>query len=536
MIQGTGEGPQEIELKLQVPPEDLERLLRHPRVESLACGEPSTRTLRSVYFDRPDLRLARAGVALRVRRIGDRFIQTVKSRGAGTAGLFHRTEFECEIPTERPDLTRVADASLRKWLRGQLADAAPDPVVETRVRRTTRRLACEGAEFLFELDRGELQTQAGTAAICELELELVRGNPAALYDLALELQESVDLRPVTISKADLGFAQLTGERPVPRKAGLVPPPDGPSLEALWIAVLGAGIDHLVANGAPARDSIDPEGVHQLRVAARRLRAALSLFAPLLPKSEVAHLRGELRWLARELGDARDVDVFLDETLEPLLRRTSVGADLKRVAEEARLLREEARARVRHALDSPRFPRLVLTLGRWLVARGWRAGVSGQALERLDAPARKSARPLIERRHRKVVSRGARIEELDAQARHRLRIRVKKLRYAGDFLRVLFPESSDEARRDLRELARLQDILGRQNDAATTNRLLASILERLGAEVRGEDLHAAGFISGCAFEGRTRDEASLAERFAIFAGRIPFWDESESSVSTPEASR
>jgi len=524
MAEGCGADPREVELKLRVPPEDVERLLRSPLVESLARGEPTTRTLHTVYYDAPDLRLTRAGVALRVRQSGGRFVQTVKSRGAGSAGLFERSEVECEVPGERPDLERIPDERLATRLQRELAGAVPGPVIETRFRRTSRRLIHQGTELLFELDQGEVHTVAGNAPICELELELVRGEAAALYDLALAIQASVPVRPVTISKADLGFARITDERASAHKARPPAPPDDPSLDALFAAVLAAGIDHLVANEDAARDGLDPEGVHQLRVAARRLRSALSLFAPVLPSDAVPTLRGELRWLASELGEARNLDVFLAETLEPLLRNGSGHADLKRLVGEARDLRDEVQERVRRALDSERFPRLVLTLGRWLVARGWRDGGSPEALAHLDAPARDATPALIGRWHRKVARRLQRIATLDVKQRHRLRLRAKKLRYAAEFLQWAHPGRRDQARRYAKHLARIQDDLGHQNDAATAERLLTSIVERLGNDPRPEDLLAAGFVAGCVHTRREIDERSLARNAAAFADQTPFWSD------------
>lgn len=510
----------EVELKLALPSPQLPRLQRHPRIRSLTQGRATTRRVRSLYFDTAGLDLARRGFALRVRRVGSQWVQTLKSREAGTAGLFDRGELEALVRDERPDLASIPDPALRASLTGDLGDQPLAPIVETEVRRTRRRLHKDGSELWFDLDVGEVRSRGGSLPICEIELELVQGRAAALYELALELQETVDLRPAVLDKAELGLATLTGERPAPRKARKISLDADATLEQLLRAVVGGALEQILANERPAYEGTDSEGVHQMRVAIRRLRSTLSLFAPMLPTAPLVPLKEELRWLAGELGAVRDLDVFLEETLEPLFRRFSDDAALKRLHDEAREMRSEAYGRLRHALDSPRYPRLVLQLGRWLCAQGWRDQALSAEAARLFSRAGDETPALLDRRDRKVRKLGRQHAELSADEKHRLRVRVKKLRYAVECLGSV--ASGGQARRYPKRLATLQDVLGHLNDGAAAEQLLSALLERLGEEATSHHQRAAGFVTGWTARFGEERAAQLAECWKAFDKTPPFW--------------
>jgi CHAD domain-containing protein len=335
-------------------------------------------------------------------------------------------------------------------------------------------------------------------------------------------EERETLRPAARSRTDLGFAKLTGERPVPRKSRRVWTAPDASVEAVLTAVIESCLEHILANERPAYEGIDPEGVHQMRVGVRRLRSGLSLFSSLLPPEQVAPLREELRWLAGELGVARDLDVFLEETIDPLFRRFSEDPALERLRDETRELRAGSYTQVRRAIDSPRYPRLVLCLRHWLAARAWRGEPPVEEGERLLAPARDETGPLLEQRHQKVCILGRRAAELSLEEKHRLRLQLKKLRYAAEFLRCVHCVEPAQADRYIKRLAELQDVLGRLNDVATADRLLGEILACMGPDTGPEHLRAAGFVTGWTAHRADRGEQALARRWMAFAEVEPFW--------------
>jgi inorganic triphosphatase YgiF len=285
--------------------------------------------------------------------------------------------------------------------------------------RRSRRVLRDGAtEWSCDLDVGEVRTATASAPICELELELRRGDPARLYDLALELLDSAALRPGTQSKADLGYALLTGVRPGPRKAGPIVHDESPTLEVLIEAVVRSCLDQIASNALPACDGDDPEGVHQMRVGVRRLRSALSVFDTVLPALHLERLRTELKWLGGELGEARDLDVFSEEFLEPVFRVRCQDPALKRLRDEAAAMRREAQDRVRLAIRSPRYTRLLLDLGRWLARAEWRDQPQSASRALLFQPAQGFARKRLAKHRRRARRLGRNLAEAPIETKHR----------------------------------------------------------------------------------------------------------------------
>jgi inorganic triphosphatase YgiF len=506
----------EVELKLRVPPAQLPALRCHPRIAALATGEPRTRRLRSRYFDTPDGALARLGLALRVRFEGRTRTQSLKTRGSGTAGLFDRVECEARIPGDAPDLARVPDATLRARLARALRGRALEAVFETVVRRTSRRLVDAGREAIFDLDQGEIEAGERRARVCELELEVEKGDPAWLYDLALELAETIDLRIETRDKAERGWALYTGECPRPRKAERNELPEDATLGRALAAVAGSCLAQILANEAPVVAGRDPEGVHQMRVGVRRLRSALGLVRSCGLADETEPLVEGLRWLADVLGEARDLDVLLANLLEPLAASSGADPALLRLRDAAVEARAETQGRVCEALASARFGRLGLELGRWLAREEERE--AGEAAAELRAPAREWSAKLLERRHRKARRLGRHLAQASARERHRLRIQLKKLRYAAEFFRSLHP--GPRTARYIARLADLQDVLGELNDAATADRVLGSLLSRLPPEP--VTFHAAGRASGWKAHAAERRARRLMKLWKAFEDATPFW--------------
>jgi len=510
----------EVELKLEVPAGDLALLRRHALVRALAKGRPVTRRLHTVYYDTADHDLARERLALRVRKVGRVHVQALKSEAGSTGGLFVRGEWEASVPGPDPDLERIPDFGARALAHQAVGEKPLVPVFETDFKRTTVLLEKDGDEVELAFDEGEVRARGASLPIRELELELVRGDAGVLYGIALELHEALPLRPAVRSKAERGYALATGERPGPRRARPIALPSEATLEQVLVAVLEACLEQVLANLEPARDGGDPEGVHQLRVGLRRARAALSLFRDALPADEARPFKAELGWLATRLGPARDLDVFLAETLEPLASRAPGDPGLKRLRDAARELRDHAYAGVHEAIDAPRASAVALALGGWVAARGWRADAAPEALAALAAPARAAATALLDRRLKKARKLGRRLEARSVEERHQLRIELKKLRYAAEFLRALFPEG--RAERTLKQLSRLQDTLGHLNDVATMERQLDRIAEFLGPEWGPKQQRAAGFVAGWTALLAQHRLAELDKQWKDFRRSTPFW--------------
>ncbi|MFO1371844.1 MAG: CHAD domain-containing protein [Candidatus Competibacteraceae bacterium] len=239
-------------------------------------------------------------------------------------------------------------------------------------------------------------------------------------------------------------------------------------EAAFVAIIGGCLRHAQANRLAVLDE-QVEGVHQMRVAFRRLRSGLKIFRPLIPRETSTGLVEDIRWLNGFLGPARDWDVFLEEGMSPVFAHFPRKRGLSLFRRKAATIRQMHHRTLREALCEPRYPLLVQRLTDWLDHRTWRDGLSAQQQERLAEAALEFATPLLEGDHRRVVKRGEAFAALNAVERHTLRIRIKELRYALDFFASLYHAPTVKAY--LSALANLQDGLGVMNDIAVTRRLL-----------------------------------------------------------------
>lgn len=510
---GAAGGPyEEIELKLAATKAGLERLRRAPLLEERATTAETSSRLVTTYFDTPDLSLTRRGVALRVRRNGRRHVQMIKAGEAhGTAA---RLEWSVPVRGNRPELDRVIDDGARARL-GAVPPEELGPVFTSRVRRRARVVGGGADRIEVAFDDGDVVAgESGREPVAEIELELMAGAPEALYDLAIELHAVEPLRLETRSKAARGFQLVTGEPPRPRKATAVGLERGAPAEEAMAAILRACFAQALANLAPAIDGRDPEGVHQLRVGLRRLRSAFSLFTTLLPADDSAWLREGSRRLAGALGDARDGDVFLDDTLAPVEAAHPGEPGLAVLRATTAEARDRGYAAAREALRDPGTTAFLLRFGGWLEGRRWRAGQTPEATAVLDGPAEALADRLLAHRHKKTLKAGRGFARLDADGRHQVRIACKKLRYAAEFFGPLYPEKA--TRRFVKRLARLQSDLGRANDLAVARARLE------GERNTAESAAGVGLVLGWHGRAAAEREGPLVKEWKAFRKAGPFW--------------
>lgn len=504
----------EIELKLRVQAADLPPL-RAALTRLAGAARPRQSKLTSLYFDTPQLSLLQAGAALRVRRVGRRWVQTLKGGGAVRGGLHVREEQETPVAQPVPDLSQLAPFPGVPW-----AGIAPQlaQVFSTEFQRSIWNLCHDGSEIEAALDRGVVRSGGREEAILELELELKSGSADRLYALARELAQVLPLAPDPASKAERGY-RLFQDRPLqPVKAAALALEASLTVEQAFVAILWTCLDQLQRNQRGVVERSDPEFVHQMRVALRRLRSALSLFSAAVPRASWAPWAEELRWLASELGAARDWDVLEEELLPPLLTQMRARKPLAYLPKRVRSERLKARRRARAAVLSPRYGTLVLTIGQWLDARAWNQLASAEQTALLDSAILPLARALLERRHHQLRQRGRHLARLPDDKRHRVRVTAKKLRYAAEFFATLYPRK--KARAYLAALVAVQDVLGALNDDATALRHAAQLCEAARDPRCGEE---AGVLTGWCAARMSQQLQTLGEVWKDFRRRRPFWD-------------
>ena len=360
--------PTETELKLQLAAADVDRVRQSAALSQSACSEVD---IDNVYYDTRDLLLRRHRMSLRVRQVGRRWVQTLKADSKSSGTVARRGEWETPARVVsgqgRLDLARLDDSPLPTLLTKQKTPPELGAVFTTRVRRALWNVERSGAVIEVALDIGEISVEHDGRSlqepICEVELELKRGDPLALIELALELvktdgEKSPAMTPVVRSKAERGYQLASQQRPPAIKAsakGFVKNlTNRSSTGSVLRAVIAHGLAVLMANIELLLRYDDPEYVHQARVALRRVRSAIRLFDG--EERDVPHgLSDELRWFAHVLGAARDWDVIAGETLPSL--SDAIGADAPEAARCESQFEEPAGAR-EHSQSGP-----VVTLRR-----------------------------------------------------------------------------------------------------------------------------------------------------------------------------
>lgn len=474
---------QEIELRLQVPPGARAAVGR-----ALAAGGAVSRTrLQAVYVDTPDRALAAAGIALRLRKEGRRWVQTLK---VGALHATARGEHNVVVAVAaglRPVIDPARHAGTPPGIALEAALAAADgPLVEryrTDITRSRSLRRTRYGQVELALDIGEILADAPGDGeprrwpVCELEIELVSGTPRAVFETAQRWIDSHGLWLDTRSKAERGDRLARGE---PRGAAVKAHPPG-SLPAdatpaqAWRAFVESCLAQALPNASEiAAGSGQPEHVHQLRVALRRLRSVVRLCDgwPGVPAAGEAGFTERAAVLFRALGSTRDADVFA-QGLGPLIAGVLAEAGLPPL-EVPSAGDDDATARLRSA-DSARL---------WLELIG--LGFEPEPAERHDASARTRVARQLDAWHKRNLRDARRFDSLDDEALHALRKRLKRLRYATEMASPWF--ESRAARRYAKSLARLQDVLGAFNDHATARAAVQSM-----ATAQPQALYALGWL-------------------------------------------
>src|SRR5262249_50373654 len=284
------------------------------------------------------------------------------------------------------------------------------------------------------------------APSCELELKLKRGTKDRSFEVARTLVQALPAQISLKSKAECGYQLIEGRMGSPVKANPVDLPAGCTARD-GFKVIGFDCLKQVTDNVTALARADPEGVHQMRVALRRLRAAMSLFGDLLEDDQTAAIKAELKWLAGELTPAREFEVFTDRVIVPIKQRHGkIGNGVSSFCKEVEKKHRAALARAKGAVASARFRTLVFEAAVWLESGRWMNPADDLVRSRGEVPIEVFAAEQLRQRWRKVRRRGKQLAQLDANKRHKLRIQVKKLRYAAQFFGELFRENKTRSRR------------------------------------------------------------------------------------------
>ena len=360
--------------------------------------------MNAIYYDTPDRILFRNGLSLRSAD-GRRYTQTVKRvpidgirlpAASGRARQRARCPScrICRFPNRRPVNALAAE---------QLG-----AIFVTKVRRRTIRLDLPGGVVEIAFDDGMIEAGERQERLTEIELELKAGDPSILHDLGLQLLEVAPLRVSMLSKSDRGYSLAFDVAP---KASKATPPGIAAAHTVddVITLLLSSCQHqLLANQAVADCGRDPEGVHQMRVALRRLRTACVLLGREIGSPSLLGFADEARWLAKMLGGAREWDVLVTDTLRRPKQAIGPAIDFDSLRHAAEPHRLAAYDLVRETLAGTRYNRFNLSLRRWIECRGWRNEMTGTSLAALVEPVPFLSARILTQLHRKAISAGRRV--------------------------------------------------------------------------------------------------------------------------------
>jgi inorganic triphosphatase YgiF len=480
----------ETEIKFQLPKRNLGASSRLA-VPGCKIGKRSESDLLSTYFDTPKQKLKRRGLLLRVRRADGKHIQTIKK----TSGVqFGRGEWETEIGGRTPDLGKANGTPLQRFASKKLRRKLK-PIFKTSVHRITLPVRTKRSELELAIDRGRIIAAGRASHIEEVELELKRGSTRDLFRVAKALERKLAAGLCLRAKADLGYDLVNGKRTQAVFSEPIQLEKRMSVIEGFRAIARSALRHFSGNADAVRN-LDPEGVHQMRVGLRRLRAAISLFSQALPGAKTEGIKAELRWLTNELAHARELHVFLEEKIGPVAREIAPRRGGKAIAKQFADKRAEALDRARKAVDSPRCRALLVDVLEWIEAQHGRTDVANSELGEFAAE-------VLHRRIRKAHKDAGKLQEMTAPERHKFRIGMKKIRYSAEFFESLF-----RSKRERKALARLsthskkiQDALGSLNDFIADRKMAAEA----ALQAPPQNRRARAFVSGI-IVGREDEQA------------------------------
>jgi CHAD domain-containing protein len=454
---------------------------RDGEVAPVVEGEPVRQQLAATYFDTADLRLAAAGLTLRRRTGGDDEGWHLKVP-AGSS-----TRSEVQLPLGRATRTVPKPLQLMVWARS--LGSALRPVAEIVTDRTARRLVDVTGHVLVEVadDRvtarrllptdGQGDAAGAATSWREIEVELRDGAVDVLSDVDAHLR----VRGLREAPSASKLAQLLDLKPRDQDRTLtVTSPAGDAV----LAHIGEQVEQVRTQDLPVRLDA-PDAVHKMRVATRRLRSALTTFKPLFAADVVRPLRDELKWLAGELGAARDAEVMRErvrtavESQGEVVRADPVAAGADAELGEAY---REAHDRVLAELDGERYHALLKSLDRLVTAppvTKKAAAKAGKALPRLVGRSYDKVRSIVQQAE--AMPAGAEQEEL----LHDARKAAKRARYAGESVSRIFGK---DAVAFAEAMEGVQEALGEHQDSVLTR-------ERLRDLARHTSSTEAAFLYG-----------------------------------------
>lgn len=464
----------------RLPPERVTAALAALNVRT---SYPKRKIWRELYLDTSDWLLQRAGVILKITVSSENARLSVENLASSGKMIPNEAILDekfnwagCVLPGPVPGdrISSVLETTFGLQLKVELL---LETIIESEV---FSGLDSTGNEISVEISWRDTSGIDSSVAITACMLSERSGRSPVFYDIVKHLRSS----------CDMNLPGATPENELLKHAGIKVPPleegdelvikdDDRHVDAAW-RVLNRQFARMLHNEPGARLGVDIEYLHDMRVAVRRMRAALRIFRDAIPARRLESLKRELKWLGGVLGDARDLDVHLlqlKRTMDKLEEEPSAdpeanqfSAAIEFYASNLAKRRRTARLRMIRSLDSKRYERLVDRMAKILDdGPPVKPGAPGASL-----PATEAATDIINSALRKVLKAGRKCDaDSPDEQLHRLRKKCKRLRYACEFFSDLFGKPSLDF---AKKVIDIQDVLGDHQDSVVARKEIASFAE------------------------------------------------------------
>ena len=511
MSGSAAERDQEIEIKFRSDAAGLARLLDAPLIKT--ANGLQTKNLKATYFDTPSNALRKKGIILRIRKSGDEVpVLGMKAPGASADGPFHRKEVEVSSPSLKPNLAlfdKTTEKFLKRIIKGQPLGAK----FKMEFKRQSGLVTSGSSVIEIAVDHGHISCGKRPVPLAEVELELVSGKKSDLLDLGKRLAKDFSLRLDFVSKAEKGFRGLLQEKPVPVKAAAIKSKALATFDGAVTAIISNTLAQFTANWAALRETDEPESIHQMRIGLRRMRCALSIFKRASPNTGFGTLRGDAGHLASTFGPVRNADAIRISVLQGPLASADCPANsdvLRGVMEKRRIA---AYASAHSEIESLAATMFVLNVQGLLARDDWREVPPGA---KPKTPTRKFFKTELSRLRARVLKR-AKVASVSDQARHKLRIALKNLRYGVDLFDLFGSGKRRQAYK--KRMSALQDLLGMRNDIVVAK----TYLKELRADTGPEAEQILEFIRGWFARDAAAADGEISKAIKKFKMMEPFWN-------------
>lgn len=481
----------EVEAKFLIRrPEQFEKVLTllQSRGYQVTPGPTSLHVDR--YFDTEDWSILRAGWTYRHRRRGRDEKLTLKSFGKSRGAVFTREEINQPLSGPR-ESGHLPPGPVQERLGGIVDERRRHELFRIENRRTIYRVETPGDDPVhleLGLDRARIRARnpadkaPGRLQFTELEVELQQGRADAVDEVARVLEEVAGLIPAHLSKFERGIQTAGLYLPDESASGMVRQlrVRDPVVELIFRSLVEQLLV-LEREKDRASEGLAPGAVHKMRIAIRRIRSLLRTFSDIFPQARRDHLDAELRWLARQLGRARDADVC----------GQAVSAYRKAVAAEGQAtidaFEQRVNASVLSAYDnltaslaSGRYLALIHELTEFANGDPRKETTKRHGDLRISECGKRYAAPAIRKmlEHGRAISAGSTARQL-----HKLRIEAKRLRYLLEFFAIV---QTRRWRRAIESAELLQDVLGPHQDAVMAREQLQEFAAEVALDEGGRD--------------------------------------------------